>query len=65
MLEEYQGGAQLGPPANLLSGLTGIAKLAWTARPAPPTTDGDGCGNQRIKLASELNLEEPVEIVHV
>ncbi|HEY1163387.1 MAG TPA: hypothetical protein VGF78_10035, partial [Candidatus Dormibacteraeota bacterium] len=62
---EYQGGAQVGPPANVLRGLDGAPSLAPTVRPGPPTTDGHGCGNQRIKLASELKLQKPVEIVHL
>jgi hypothetical protein len=41
------------------------AMLAATARPGPPTAGRRGRGDKRVKLAPELMLEKPVEVVHL
>jgi hypothetical protein len=64
MLEKYECAPKLGH-TDPLGGLRAGAPLARTARPSLATTDRYGCRNQHVQPAPELELNQPVEVVHL
>jgi hypothetical protein len=66
MLDENQSvGSQLDRAEADRPGGLFAALPSQTARPGPPTSDGHGRSHHPIELATQLELEQPVKIVHL
>jgi hypothetical protein len=67
MLEEYESvGSKLDrDDAYRPVGYRFVALPCRTARPGPPASGGHGRSHHPIELASQLELEQPVKIVHL